>query len=129
RRPVAPRAHRPPAAPPPAVRVAGPPGGRRRPPLRAVSPSTPDGYDRCNDYTRIIVDEALARGIRVTVLDPDIGELELTHDGRTHTVIQSLSDLTSAIAFRRCDDKALTRRVLVDAGLPVPPGRLATDDD
>jgi GNAT-family acetyltransferase (TIGR03103 family) len=94
-----------------------------------VSPSTPHGYDRCNDYTRIIVDEAVARGIQVAVLDPDIGELELTHDGRTHAVIQSLSELTSAIAFRRCDDKAMTRRVLVDAGLPVPPGRLATDDD
>lgn len=95
-----------------------------------MSPSpTPAGYDRCNEYTRIIVDEALARGVDVVVLDPDIGELELTHDGRTHTVIQSLSELTSAIAFRRCDDKALTRRVLVDAGLPVPPGRLATDDE
>lgn len=89
----------------------------------------PHGYDGCNEYTRVIVDEALARGIDVVVLDPDIGELELIHDGRTHTVIQSLSELTSAIAFRRCDDKAMTRRVLTDAGLAVPPGKVATDDD
>mgnify|MGYP003139001188 CR=1 FL=1 len=88
----------------------------------------PEGYGDCNEYTRIIIDEALTRGIRVVVLDPDIGELELTHDGRTHTVIQSLSELTSAIAFRRCDDKAMTRRVLTAADLPVPPGRIATDD-
>jgi GNAT-family acetyltransferase (TIGR03103 family) len=93
------------------------------------TPPPPEGYDRSNEYTRIIVDEALARGVAVAVLDPDIGELELTHGGRTHTVIQSLSELTSAIAFRRCDDKAMTRRVLVDAGLAVPPGRLVTDDD
>ena len=91
-------------------------------------PALPAGYDRSNEYTRIIIDEALARGVDVVVLDPDIGELELTHGGRTHTVIQSLSELTSAIAFRRCDDKALTRRVLVAAGLSVPPGRIATGD-
>jgi GNAT-family acetyltransferase (TIGR03103 family) len=89
----------------------------------------PDGYESSNEYTRIIVDEALARGIDVVVLDPELGELELTRTGRTHTVIQSLSELTSAIAFRRCDDKAMTRRVLTDAGLPVPPGRVATGDD
>ena len=89
----------------------------------------PAGYDRCNDYTRIIVDEALARDVGVVIHDADIGELTLTHGGHRHTVIQSLSELTSAIAFRRCDDKAMTRRVLADAGLPVPAGRVATSDD
>ena len=89
----------------------------------------PDGYDACNEYTRIIVDEALARDVEVVILDPSIGELELCHGGRTHLMIQSLSDLTSAVAHRRCDDKAMTRRVLVDAGLPVAPGRIATGDD
>lgn len=95
-----------------------------------MSPApAPAGYEQANEYTRIIIDEALTRGVEVLVLDPDTGELDLTHGGRTHTVIQSLSELTSAIAFRRCDDKALTRRVLTAAGLAVPPGRLATDDD
>jgi GNAT-family acetyltransferase (TIGR03103 family) len=88
----------------------------------------PEGYDRCNDYTRIIVDEALARDVAVRINDPLLGELALTHDGRSHTVIQSLSELTSAVAFRRCDDKVMTRRVLTEAGLPVPPGRVATGD-
>lgn len=86
----------------------------------------PAGYDEANDYTTIIVDEALRRGIEVTIVDPAEGELELRHDGRTRSMFQSLSDLTSAIAFRRCDDKLLTRRVLEDAGLPVAPGRLAS---
>lgn len=92
------------------------------------SAARPDGYEACNEYTRIIIDEALGRGIEVTVLDAGLGELRLTHDGRAQTVIQSLSELTSAVAFRRCDDKAMTRRVLSDAGLPVPPGRIATGD-
>ena len=92
-------------------------------------PSVLDGYDGCNEYTRIIVDEAVGRGIDAVILDPSVGELELTHGGRTHVMIQSLSDLTSAVALRRCDDKAATRRVLEGVGLPVAPGRLATDDD
>ena len=89
----------------------------------------PDGYDACNEYTRIIVDEALARGVEVTIHDPTIGEMTLVHEGLRRTMIQSLSDLTSAVAFRRCDDKALTRRVLVEVGLPVADGRLAGDDE
>lgn len=86
----------------------------------------PARYEEANDYTTIIVDEALRRGIEVSIVDPVAGELVLRHGGRTRTVFQSLSDLTSAIAFRRCDDKLLTRRVLEDADLPVAPGRLAT---
>jgi len=42
---------------------------------------------------------------------------------------ESLSELTSAVAFRICDDKRLTRDVLSAAGLPVAPGRAATFDD
>jgi GNAT-family acetyltransferase (TIGR03103 family) len=89
----------------------------------------PAGYEQCNDYTRIIVDEALRRGIDVVIGDPVLGELELRHGDVVHRAFQSLSDLTSAIAFRRCDDKLLTRRVLEAAGLPVAPGQLAGDDD
>lgn len=87
--------------------------------------TVPAGYEACNEYTRIIVDEALRRGVEVTIGDPGLGELELRRDGVVHRAFQSLSDLTSAIAFRRCDDKLLTRRVLADAGLPVAPGQLA----
>ncbi len=89
----------------------------------------PAGYDDANDYTRIIVDEALRRGVDVEIGAPALGELTLRHGGRTVRTFESLSELTSAVAFRRCDDKLLTRRVLADAGLPVSPGRLATDDD
>jgi GNAT-family acetyltransferase (TIGR03103 family) len=82
-----------------------------------------------NRYTRIIIDEAERRGIEVTVLDALTGELELRFAGRRVSTIQSLSELTSAVALRRCDDKVLTRRVLARAGLPLAPGRLATFDE
>jgi GNAT-family acetyltransferase (TIGR03103 family) len=89
----------------------------------------PDGYDGLNVYSRIIVDEALRRGIGVEILDPEVGELVLSCDGRRVTTIQSLSDLTSAVAFRRCDHKGYTRRILERAGLRVPPGRAASFDE
>ena len=41
---------------------------------------------------------------------------------------ESLSELTSAVAFRICDDKRYTREVLERAGIAVPPGRSATFD-
>jgi GNAT-family acetyltransferase (TIGR03103 family) len=81
---------------------------------------------RCNPYARIIADEAIRRGIHVEVLDPEWGELRLTHGGRRVVTRESLSELTSAVAMSRCDDKRVTRRILTDAGLPVPRGRSAT---
>lgn len=88
----------------------------------------PEGYDGLNRYTRIIVDEALSRGIEVVVLDPGRGELVLSCGGRSVTTIESLSELTSAVAFRRCDHKLHTRQVLKKAGLRLPAGRAATFD-
>ena len=96
---------------------------------RLFRASPPDGYDELNPYARIIADEALRRGIRVDVIDPAWGELRLTHGGRTIVTRESLSELTTAVAMSRCDDKRVTRRVLSRAGLRVPRGRAATFDD
>ena len=89
----------------------------------------PRGYDELNLYTRIIVDEACRRGIAADIFDAARGGLALTHGGRTVRTLESLSDLTSAVAFRICDDKRRTREVLERAGIAVPPGRCATFDD
>ena len=89
----------------------------------------PRGYDELNLYTRIIVDEACRRGIAADIFDAARGGLALTHGGRTVRTLESLSDLTSAVAFRICDDKRQTREVLERAGIAVPPGRCATFDD
>ena len=88
----------------------------------------PRGYGELNRHTRVIVDEALARGISVEVVDPTLGELCLRFGGRSVVTLESLSELTSAVAFRRCDDKLLTRQVLQRAGLPVAAGQAATSD-
>ena len=80
----------------------------------------PGGYDALNAYSRIVVDEALHRGIPVEVTDPGRGGLVLRWAGRAVRTYESLSELTSAVAFRICDDKRLTREILERAGLPVP---------
>ncbi|MER7415276.1 N-acetylglutaminylglutamine synthetase [Micromonospora peucetia] len=96
---------------------------------RLFLPATPEGYDRLNPYARIVADEAMRRGIRVEVTDPAWGELRLSNGGRTVLTRESLSELTSAVAMSRCDDKRVTRRILTEAGLSVPRGRTATGDD
>ncbi|MCW2681798.1 MAG: GNAT-family acetyltransferase [Frankiales bacterium] len=95
--------------------------------LFVAAPS--EEYRRLNPYARIIADEARRRGINVEVLDSEWGELRLTHAGRSIVTRESLSELTSAVAMSRCDDKRVTRRVAEQAGLAVPRGRTATGDD
>jgi GNAT-family acetyltransferase (TIGR03103 family) len=85
--------------------------------------------DDLNPYARIIADEAQRRGIAVEVLDAETGEMRLARGGRSVITRESLSELTSAIAMCRCDDKRLTRRLVSEAGITVPRARLATFDD
>jgi GNAT-family acetyltransferase (TIGR03103 family) len=88
----------------------------------------PESYDTLNPYARIIVDEARRRGIGVDLVDPAEGYFALTFGGRSILCRESLSEMTSAIAMSRCDDKHITRRVLAAADLRVPVQRIAGDD-
>jgi GNAT-family acetyltransferase (TIGR03103 family) len=88
----------------------------------------PETVDDLNPYARIIADEAMRRGIWVEVLDAEAGEMRLSHGGRSVITRESLSEFTSAVAMSRCDDKRLTRRLVAEAGIAVPRGRLATFD-
>lgn len=86
-------------------------------------------YDKLHPYARVIVDAAIRRGIEVQVVDPSWGELRLTYGTLTIGTRESLTELTSALALSRCQDKRVTRRVLSNAGLKVARGRTATDND
>jgi GNAT-family acetyltransferase (TIGR03103 family) len=81
-----------------------------------------------NPYAQIITNEARRRGITVEVVDEPSSMFRLSLGGRSFVCRESLTSATSAAAMTTCDDKALTRRVLVKAGLRVPDQCVAASD-
>ncbi|MDX1653784.1 MAG: N-acetylglutaminylglutamine synthetase [Candidatus Competibacteraceae bacterium] len=82
-----------------------------------------------NPYATLIVKEARRRGIGVEVLDAEEGYFSLTFGGRSIVCRESLSELTTAVAMSRCDNKAVTRRILLKAGLKVPDQTVAGEPE
>ena len=80
-----------------------------------------------NPYARLLVDEAIRRGIHAEVIDAANGYFRLTLGGRSIVCRESLSELTSAVAMSRCQDKRVTLKLLASEGLSVP--RQADADD
>ncbi len=89
----------------------------------------PQPDETLNPYAMIIIHEARRRGIGVEVLDAESTYFALTFGGRSIVCRESLCELTSAIAMSRCDDKAVTSRLFVQAGLRVPHQSLAVNDE
>jgi GNAT-family acetyltransferase (TIGR03103 family) len=89
----------------------------------------PELEEDLNPYARIIVDEARARGIAVEVLDAEEGYFRLSRGGTHIDCRESLSELTSAVAMSRCQDKLVTHRWLQRANLPTPAYRVSGDAD
>ncbi|MCB1909314.1 MAG: N-acetylglutaminylglutamine synthetase [Rhodocyclaceae bacterium] len=86
-----------------------------------------DSVSDLNPYARIIVDEARRRGINVEVIDAPNGYFRLEFGGRSVICRESLTELTTAIAMSRCQDKAVTLKLLADADLSVP-DQIPADD-
>ncbi|MCC5997366.1 MAG: N-acetylglutaminylglutamine synthetase [Oceanicaulis sp.] len=91
-----------------------------------IAPAPEEGL---NPYARIITDEARRRGIGVEVLDGEGGFFRLTHGGRSVVCRESLSELTHAVAMSRCDDKAVTRRLMLKSAVPVPEQAVLAPDE
>lgn len=85
--------------------------------------------DGLNPYAAIIAREARHRGIHVRIENAEKGFLHLSHGGRELSTRESLSELTSAVAMSRCDDKHLTQQLLRSAKLCVPAQRLVDDSE
>lgn len=75
---------------------------------------------KLNPYAKIIIDEARRRGIAAEILDEEAGYFSLTLGGRSIVCRESLTQLTDAVAMSRCQDKAVTVRLLKKEGLRVP---------
>src|SRR5690606_3942067 len=85
----------------------------------------PEPEENLNPYARIIIDEARSRGIAVDVLDGREGYFRLSLGAHSVVCRESLSELTTAIAMSRCQDKYVTHRWLSKAGLHTPAFQLA----
>ena len=84
--------------------------------------------DAFNPYAKIIIKEARRRGIHVQVIDAEGGFFQLSQGGVSVRCRESLSELTSAVAVSICDDKAVTRRIVEQAGVKVP-DQISADAD
>lgn len=74
-----------------------------------------------NPYAQIIVDEAKRRGISAKTIDEQTGSsFKLNLGGRSIVCYESLTELTNAIAYKRCENKHVTNQVLKKAKLKVP---------
>jgi len=98
-------------------------------PINETLYSGPQPEAEVNPYAAIIINEARRRGIGVEILDAENGYFALSLGGRTIVCRESLSELTSAVAMSRCDDKAVTRQLLTNAGLTMPEQIVAKDRD
>jgi len=75
---------------------------------------------KLNPYAKIIVDEARSRGILIDIINDDFGLFKLTLGSRSITCRESLSEMTTAVAMSKCDDKRLTKFLLEKEGIHVP---------
>lgn len=89
-----------------------------------VGKPAPEGY---NPYASIIINEALRRGISVNPISPERNYFRLSLGGRSVTCWESLSEMTSAVALKRVEDKQHTREILQKAGLHTPEQAIAGD--
>ena len=102
---------------------------RKNPINTPLFAARPAGLENLNPYATIIAEEALRRGIRVEVTDPEWGEMRLSVGGRTVLTRESLSEFTTAVAMSRCDDKRVTRRIMERASVRVARGAVAAEGD
>jgi len=93
---------------------------KRKNPVNEKLFAAPQPTTRLNPYAQIIISEALRRGIAVDIEDEETNMFALTFGGRKISCRESLSELTTAVALQRCDDKSLTHRLLEKEGLCVP---------
>jgi GNAT-family acetyltransferase (TIGR03103 family) len=93
---------------------------KRKNPINQDLYTASQNYPGLNPYARLLVDEARKRGIRIDIVDEDFGLFTLTLGSKTISCRESLSDLTTAVAMTKCDDKRLTRKLLAKENIRVP---------
>jgi GNAT-family acetyltransferase (TIGR03103 family) len=88
----------------------------------------PHPENELNPYAKIIVDEARRRGILIDIIDEKFGLFNLTFGSRTIACRESLSEMTTAVAMTKCENKQLTRKLVINKNILVPQQKLSTSN-
>jgi len=99
---------------------------KRKNPINQNLYSASNPEKELNPYTKIIVDEARKRGILIDIIDKNFGLFNLTFGSRTIACHESLSEMTTAVAMTKCDDKRLTRKLVKNKNINVPRQKRST---
>jgi GNAT-family acetyltransferase (TIGR03103 family) len=91
--------------------------------------TAPEPRERLKQDAEVILREARRRGIGVEIEDAESGLFQLILGGRVISCTESLCDLASAVAYKRCDDREFSHRLFAQGGLPVPAQIEAGDPD
>lgn len=84
-------------------------------------------YNNLELSTQVLIHEALARHIQVEVLDEGDNFIRLTQGNKTEYIKQATrTSIDTYIAPLIMENKAVTKRILDDAGIRVPAGRTYT---
>lgn len=89
-------------------------------PQSMTAPQAQKDIEAMDMYSRECAYEAMRRGIDIDVIDAQESLFVLSHSGRSHKCIGSLSDRSSAIDVKRVRDKSLANKMLRAAGYPAP---------
>lgn len=82
-----------------------------------------EGFEDFEISTQIVVKEAIKRGVKVEVLNREANFLRLSKDGRSELVQQATkTSLDSLVTYLALENKAVTKLLLEEKGLPVPRG-------
>lgn len=86
------------------------------------------GYEDLELSTQILIKEALLKGLKVEVLDRKENFISIKNNSKTEYIKQatktSLDSYTTALVM---ENKGITKRILMENQISVPPGRIYTD--
>ncbi|MFW6362453.1 MAG: hypothetical protein ACOC0D_01300 [Spirochaeta sp.] len=85
-------------------------------------------YDHLELSTQLLIREAIDRGVKVRVLDHKTNTIELSCNGKREYVMQATrTGADSYVAPLLMGNKAVTKKILSEAGIRVPAGESLTD--
>lgn len=90
----------------------------------------PAAINRCQFSTQLLLQAAVQRGLRVEILDADESLIRVTSTMRSEVIYQAtMTRLDTLAGFGVLQNKAVCKKLLAEAGVPLVPGFWAAPDE